>query len=207
MIHHDPLDHLTCVHSVQIRKGQPIYEPGSVYIYAINTGRVKVVIGETVTAIYGENDLINLGALAGNCSETAIALDDCKAWQWLAAHVIHKAETNPDLAIGLMQLAAQREAEASERVRVLATYSIRERLAIALLHFVAKFGLADGETRVLPPMTHELLGQYVGTSRERVTHHMNEFRRQGRIRFSRKGILLRPADLQEVLSGGLECAA
>jgi CRP-like cAMP-binding protein len=40
------------------------------------------------------------------------------------------------------------------------------------------------------PFTHELLSQYVGTSREIVTHYMNQFRRQGYIRYSRKGILL-----------------
>jgi len=38
--------------------------------------------------------------------------------------------------------------------------------------------------------THELLSQYVGTSREIVTHYMNQFRRQGYLRYSRKGILL-----------------
>jgi len=35
-----------------------------------------------------------------------------------------------------------------------------------------------------------LLGQYVGTSREIVTHYMNMFRRQGYVRYSRKGIVL-----------------
>jgi hypothetical protein len=36
------------------------------------------------------------------------------------------------------------------------------------------------------PFTHELLSQYVGTSREIVTHYMNQFRRQGYLRYSRK---------------------
>ena len=40
------------------------------------------------------------------------------------------------------------------------------------------------------PFTHELLSQYVGTSREIVTHYMNQFRRQGYLRYSRKGIIL-----------------
>ena len=40
------------------------------------------------------------------------------------------------------------------------------------------------------PFTHELLSQYVGTSREMVTHYMNQFRRQGYLRYSRKGIIL-----------------
>ena len=39
-------------------------------------------------------------------------------------------------------------------------------------------------------LTHELLAQYVGTSREIVTHYMNQFRRQGYLGYSRKGISL-----------------
>ena len=40
------------------------------------------------------------------------------------------------------------------------------------------------------PFTHELLSQYVGTSREIVTHYMNQFRREGYLRYSRKAIFL-----------------
>jgi CRP-like cAMP-binding protein len=46
------------------------------------------------------------------------------------------------------------------------------------------------------PFTHELLSQYVGTSREVVTHFMNQFRRQGCLSYSRKGIFLRPDALK-----------
>ena len=38
--------------------------------------------------------------------------------------------------------------------------------------------------------THELLSQYVGTSREIVTHYMNQFRKQGYLDYSRRGIVL-----------------
>jgi len=40
------------------------------------------------------------------------------------------------------------------------------------------------------PLTHELLSQYVGTSREIVTHYMNQFRRQGYLRYSRNAIFV-----------------
>ena len=49
------------------------------------------------------------------------------------------------------------------------------------------------------PFTHVLLSQYVGTSREIVTHYMNQFRRQGYLRYSRKGILLHRDALKEWL--------
>jgi CRP-like cAMP-binding protein len=47
----------------------------------------------------------------------------------------------------------------------------------------------DGSVR-MTPFTHELLSQYVGTSREIVTQYMNQFRRQGYLKYSHKGIVL-----------------
>ena len=56
----------------------------------------------------------------------------------------------------------------------------------------------DGSVQMIP-FTHELLSQYVGTSREIVTHYMNQFRRQGYLRYSRKGIMLYRDALREWL--------
>ena len=50
---------------------------------------------------------------------------------------------------------------------------------------------ADGAVQI-PPLTHETLSGYIGTSREIVTFHMNQLRRQGFLRYSRKGIQLFP---------------
>jgi len=49
---------------------------------------------------------------------------------------------------------------------------------------------AEDGTVEMMALTHELLSQYVGTSREIITHYMNQFRRDGYLRYSRKGILL-----------------
>ena len=55
--------------------------------------------------------------------------------------------------------------------------------------FTAGSRCASGGVQMIP-FTHELLSQYVGTSREIVTQYMNQFRRQGYLRYSRRGILL-----------------
>jgi hypothetical protein len=52
----------------------------------------------------------------------------------------------------------------------------------------------DG-TVSMPPFTHELLAQYVGTSREIVTHYMSQFRREGLLRYSRAAIAIHRAAL------------
>ena len=42
-------------------------------------------------------------------------------------------------------------------------------------------------------LCHEFLSEYIGTSRERTTMYMNQFRRLGYLRYSRKEIVLYPA--------------
>jgi len=45
----------------------------------------------------------------------------------------------------------------------------------------------DGSVHMVP-FIQELLSQYVGTSRERVTVRMAQFRRHGYLRYSRKAV-------------------
>ena len=52
------------------------------------------------------------------------------------------------------------------------------------------------------PLTHALLSQYVGTSREIVTRYMTRFRKQGYVTYSRNGILLYRDGLKTVLDNG-----
>jgi hypothetical protein len=52
----------------------------------------------------------------------------------------------------------------------------------------------------MPPLTHELLSQYVGTSREVITLHMNRFRKLGYLRYSRRGMVVHRDALQEWLA-------
>jgi CRP/FNR family cyclic AMP-dependent transcriptional regulator len=46
---------------------------------------------------------------------------------------------------------------------------------------------------------HQLLSEYVGTSREIVTYYLNQFRRQGFLKYSRKGIVLHGDGLERLL--------
>ena len=85
----------------------------------------------------------------------------------------------------------QRTIDFTQRIQSLSVDNIACRLARSLLHFSERLGTveADGSVRVTP-FTHEFLAQYVGTSREIVTHYMNQFRRQGYLKYSRKEIIL-----------------
>ena len=49
------------------------------------------------------------------------------------------------------------------------------------------------------PLSHELIAQYVGTSREIVTHQLIQFRRKGYMRYSRKEIVVYREAFRELL--------
>jgi hypothetical protein len=85
----------------------------------------------------------------------------------------------------------QRTIDFTHRIESFSVDNIARRLARSLIRFSERLGTPedDGSIRMVP-FTHELLSQYVGTSREIVTHYMNQFRRQGYLRYSRKGIIL-----------------
>ena len=126
-----------------------------------------------------------------NRAELAVALEGTKQMTWTTAEIEDISMRRPKLAVALMQLLVQRSVDFAERIESFSVDNIARRLARTLIRFSERLGLRsdDGSIQMIP-FTHELLSQYVGTSREIVTHYMNLFRRQGYLRYSRKGILL-----------------
>jgi CRP-like cAMP-binding protein len=124
-------------------------------------------------------------------SEQASALDDTRLMTWTATEIEDIVMKRPRLAVALLQILTQRTIDFTHRIEGFSVDNISRRLARSLLRFSDRLGTAedDGSVR-MAPFTHELLAQYVGTSREIVTHYMNQFRRRGYLRYSRKGITL-----------------
>lgn len=196
----DPLAHLPCSSIVEYKKGQMIYnqDQPSTSIYLVIDGKVKVCRladdgHQVVVDIYqpdeffGESAFLNLPHRA----EQATALENTKLMTWTTTEIEEIIMRRPKLAIALLQILVQRTIEFGHRIESFSVDNIARRLARSLIRFSERLGVPeeDGSVRMVP-FTHELLSQYVGTSREIVTHYMNQFRRQGYVRYSRKGILL-----------------
>jgi CRP-like cAMP-binding protein len=196
----DPLAHLPCSSIVGYKKGHRIYhqDQTSTCLYLVIDGRVKVARSandgrETIVDIYQADDFFGELALLGlpRMPEQATAMEDTKLMAWSAADINRIAETRPRLAIALLQIVVQRSLDYGHRIESLAVDSVERRLARTLIRLAKKMGApeSDGAYR-MPPFTQELLAQYVGTSRELVTHYMSAFRRQGYVRYSREAIVL-----------------
>jgi len=184
------------------RRGQVIYhqDQPSTSIHVVIEGRVKVSRmandgRPTVVDIYRTNELFGESALLGlpQRSEQATALEDTWLTSWTAAEVEEIVLKRPMLAIALMQTLVQRTLEYGHRIESLAVDNTSRRLARTLIRLSARLGAPepDGSRRIVG-ITHELLAQLAGTSREVVTHFMIKFRKQGYLRYSRQAIILFP---------------
>jgi CRP/FNR family transcriptional regulator len=196
----DPLAHLPCSSIVEYKKGQMIYDQDqpSTNIFLIIEGRIKVsrmadddhqlvVDMYQPDEFFGESALLNL---PHRC-EQATALENTKLMAWTTAEIEDIIMKRPRLAVALLQILVQRTIDFTDRIESFSVDNITRRLARSLIRFSERLGAVeeDGSVR-MAPFTHELLSQYVGTSREIVTHYMNQFRRQGYLKYSRKEIIL-----------------
>jgi CRP/FNR family transcriptional regulator, cyclic AMP receptor protein len=89
-----------------------------------------------------------------------------------------------------------------ERLQGFALDKTPVRVARSLLRFAGRVGepQSDGSVRI-PPLTHQAIAEYVGTSREIVTSQMNLLRQRGYLTYSRKGINIQMEHLREYLQG------
>jgi CRP-like cAMP-binding protein len=205
----DPLAHLPCSTILEYRKGQTIYshDQPSASIYLVIDGKVKVCRladdgRQVVVDLYQPDEFFGESAFVGQSqgTEISVALENTKLMTWTTNEIEDIAAKRPRLAIALLQLLVQRSMDFGSRIESFSVDNIARRLARALIRFSERLGheSEDGSVQMIP-FTHELLSQYVGTSREIVTHYMNQFRRQGYLRYSRKGILLHRDALREWL--------
>jgi CRP/FNR family transcriptional regulator, cyclic AMP receptor protein len=196
----DPLAHLPCSSILEYRKGQVIYnqDQPSTSIYLVIDGKVKVCRmaddgRQVVVDIYQTDEFFGESAFLSSPTrdEQALALENTKVMTWTTAEMEDIVMRRPRLAVALLQILVQRSIEFGHRIESFSVDNIARRLARTLIRFSERLGqnLEDGSIQMMP-FTHELLSQYVGTSREIVTHYMNQFRRQGYLRYSRKGIQL-----------------
>jgi CRP/FNR family transcriptional regulator, cyclic AMP receptor protein len=196
----DPLVHLASSSILEFRKGQVIYnqDQPSTNICLVIDGKVKVCRmaddgRPVIVDIYQHEDFFGESAFLNSPTrgEQAVALENTKLMTWTMAEIEEIVMRRPRLGVALLQMLACRSIEFGYRIESFSVDNVARRLGRALIRFSERLGqnAEDGSVQIMP-FTHELLSQYVGTSREGVTHCMNQFRRQGYLRYSRKGIFL-----------------
>jgi len=192
------------------RKGQTIFDEHqpSKGLHLVVAGRVKVTVPlddgtQTVVDIFTTDDFFGESALLGSAhySERALALDNVTLMSWTSPEIEEQVERQPRLGIALLQMLVKRGLDYEERLQSFALDKTPERVVRSLLRFAERLGsrMEDGSIKI-PPLTHQVISEYVGTSREIVTFQMNHLRQKGYLRYSRKGIQVYADALREHLN-------
>lgn len=190
-------------------RGDTIFDEAnpSKALHLVVQGRVKVTIPledgtQTVVDFFGTDDFFGESSMLGANAvpERAVAMDNVTLMSWTRAEIEEQIEREPRLGIALMQMQVKRGIEYEDRLQSFALDKTPERIMRALLRFADRLGSAaeDGSMRI-PPLTHQAISEYVGTSREIVTFQMNQLRQEGFLRYSRRGIQVYADALREHL--------
>ncbi|MDR3700814.1 MAG: Crp/Fnr family transcriptional regulator [Candidatus Sulfopaludibacter sp.] len=190
-------------------KGQIIFEEHnpSKGLHLVVQGRVKVFIpldngAQTVVDIFTTDDFFGEHALLGDSQlpERAVALDPVSLMSWTSQEIEEQVERQPRLGVALLQMLVKRVLDYEERLQSFAVDKTPERVVRSLLRFADRLGTRSEDGAItIPPLTHQILSEFVGTSREIVTFHMNHLRQKGYLRYSRKGIQIYVEALREHL--------
>jgi CRP/FNR family transcriptional regulator, cyclic AMP receptor protein len=205
----DPLAYLPYKDVIEYRRGQVVFEPNQAAggIHLVVQGKVKVCRPtqegmDVVVDVYRSNEFFGEAGLIELTprTERAVAMERSQIMTWTTDEIEEVISARPELGFAFIQLMVNRSMDLCSRLESFAAEKTPQRVARSLLRFADRFGSKadDGSVRI-PPMTHQFLSEYVGTSREIVTFNMNHLRQQGFIRYSRKGIELFADALRENL--------
>ena len=176
------------------RRGKILYMPedtsevlfllqeGRIQLYRISPDGKKLVIATIGPgAIFGEMTLIGQGMH----NTFAEAIEDCVLYVMSREDVERLLVTKPKVALRIFENLGRRLKEAEARVEEIAFKGIPARLASLLLHLADERG---GDT--ISGLTHQDLGEQIGTYRETTTQTLNVFKAEGLIEIGRKRITI-----------------
>lgn len=205
----DVLAHLPISKITEYAKGQLIYSlntfPTNIYLVLKGTVGISHMAGDGTALLL---DIVRPDELFGECAflgedrptGSAEAMERTEIMSWAVSEMEDLVTKRPRLAVALLQVLVRRNAEYTRRIESFSIDTVAQRLARSLLRFSERLGTQTESGPVwMMPITHQMLSRYIGTSREIVSHHMNQFRKNGYVTYSRRGISLHRETLRTVL--------
>ncbi|HOK40015.1 MAG TPA: Crp/Fnr family transcriptional regulator [bacterium] len=98
---------------------------------------------------------------------------------------------NPDLILNIIEILSERLLSANEQIKTLTFKTIAGRLSYELLTLSKNNGIKTDEgIKINLPITHQFLGELIGTAREVVTRIISKFKKEGSIKIDNKYITI-----------------
>ena len=178
---------------LQLRKDEKIFSQGDIAeaIYFIQIGKVKVTVvsavgNEVVLTILGPRGFLGEGCLVGQPFRvsTATAIQSSTLFRIERRAMLRALHAQPELSENFTASLLARNIDLEEDLCDQLFNHSEKRLARVLLK-LARFGLHNTlPAAKMPRVSHETLAKMVGTTRSRVTHFMNKFRKLGLIDYN-----------------------
>jgi CRP/FNR family cyclic AMP-dependent transcriptional regulator len=167
-------------------------------------GEVKVVLvgedgREVILSILRAGDFFGEMALIDDQPRSAhvIATEDANLLVLRREEFRQCLEAMPHVALGLLQALSRRLRRADDKIGGLVLLDVNGRVARVLLELADEH---DGE-RVPRKITHHMIAQMIGSSRETVSRTIRDLSDAGAIQVSRKDIIIRDRGQLERLAG------
>ena len=205
----DILDYLPRSAFSSFEAGETVYKyhaPAS-HFYVVIRGRVRVsrIIPDhspLILDIYGSDQIFGESALLDHSrhSDVAVALEATDLMTWTSEEIRSVVQLRPQVGIALGQILTQRLIVFGNRLESFAAGDIKQRLARSLIHMAERLGqpAKDGSVHITG-LRHEILSEYVVSSRVSVTHWLKYFRRKGLLDYNRDRLRIFPPALAEWL--------
>lgn len=159
-------------------------------VFYIKKGKIKVAVvskdgKEAVIALLGPDEFCGEGCLIGQPKRlsTASALTECETMRVTKGELQRVLHEEPAFSQMFMSHILLRHARVEEDLVDQLFNSTEKRLARLLL-LLANFGKEGRPEPILAKISQETLAEMIGTTRSRVSHFMNKFRRLGFINYN-----------------------
>jgi len=159
-------------------------------VFYIRKGRVKLAVlskqgKEAVVALLGPDEFIGEGCLIGQPRRlaTASALSDCEIMRVEKTEIQRALRGESAFSEMFVSHILTRAARVEEDLVDQLFNSTEKRLARMLL-LLANFGKEGRPDPIIAKISQETLAEMIGTTRSRVSHFMNKFRKLGFISYN-----------------------
>jgi len=174
-------------------------------LFYIRRGKVKLSVTsqqgkEAIVAILNAGEFFGEGCLARQTVRmaTATAMTDCtfdKIEKSLMERMLHEHHEISELFVKHLLLRNIRyEADLVDQL-----FNSSEKRLARILLLLSHFGKESKAEVIIPRLNQDTLAQMVGTTRSRVSHFMNSFRKHGFIDYDDRGLTVHSGLLSVVL--------
>ena len=174
------------------RKDGIVYRQGALAdaVFYVQKGKIKITVEskqgkEAVIALLGAGEFFGEGCLIGQPLRlaTAAAMVESEVMRVGKAEMIRVLHDEPAFGELFMAHLLTRNSRVEEDLVDQLFNSSEKRLARTLL-LLANFGKAGGPQPITTAISQETLAEIIGTTRPRVSHFMNKFRKLGFISYN-----------------------